>query len=229
MPRNHQGGNPKQGKAKGASDVTRNPPTAAKVKGSGGNQPSEAPQAAPTHGAVEHYEPLTCMRFDPKLPRELTASLCNVAPGHPANSELAHLRPQAAKVSVQKIADPQHPAHGQSGLFARQTLPPGAFVVPYLGYATADPSQTSDYVLSFHLGLSVDAERMGSIARFVNDFRGVAERPNAEFRTFYDPGARAVLIGVFALKHKIRKGEEICVTYGKGYWQSRGVIAPSVS
>ena len=204
-------------------------PDAKKKTEAGKANAESSPQSTQTHGAVEHYEPLTSMRFDPKLPRELVSSLCNVAPDHPANTELMHLHPQPAKVGVQKIADPTHPAYGQSGLFARQALAPGAFVVPYLGYATLTPSQTSDYVLSFHLGLSVDAERMGSLARFVNDFRGVAERPNSEFRTFYDTSTRAVLIGVFVLKRKIKKGEEICVTYGKGYWQGRGVIEPSVS
>lgn len=214
-----EGGATRKGKQGGA------PGTPCKAEGNGALvQSSEK-----THGSVEHYEPLKSMRFDPKLPRETVSSLHNVAPGHPANAELPHILPQPAKVSVQKITEPSHPAHGQSGLFARQALAPGAFVVSYLGYATLNPSQTSDYVLNFHAGLSVDAERMGSLARFVNDFRGVAERPNAEFRTFYDPGTRSVLIGVFVLQRKIRKGEEICVTYGKGYWQSRGVIEPTVS
>lgn len=183
----------------------------------------------PTHGAVEKYETIEALRFDPALPPTTLAMLVRVQTDDPSLEGLPRLTPQPAKVKVQRIVDPRHPANGQSGLFARQTIMPEQFIITYLGFATLTPSQTSDYVLSYHQGLSIDAERMGNLARFINDFRGVADRPNAEFKTFYHCGTRAVLVGVYALRRKIRKGEEICVTYGKGYWQSRGVIEASVS
>lgn len=75
---------------------------------------------------------------------------------------------------------------------------------------------------------------MGNEARCANDFRGVAERPNAEFGDCFVqvPSVKRVggrkwerRVGVFVVsknkkggkgKGGIRAGEEILVSYGKG-------------
>lgn len=100
-----------------------------------------------------------------------------------------------------------------------------------------DDDGTSDYDLTIDRdsGLSVDAAKAGNEARFINDYRGMcADGPNAEFRDAMDEKAGEMAIGVWVLpegkakgkgKGKgakgIRKGEEILVSYGKGFWEGR--------
>jgi hypothetical protein len=60
----------------------------------------------------------------------------------------------------------------------------------------------------------------GNEARFVNDFRGVADRPNCVFNTFVDQWGR-LQMGVFVGNRPVGKGEELLVSYGKGFWAAR--------
>ncbi|KAM5346499.1 hypothetical protein ACJ41O_009504 [Fusarium nematophilum] len=141
-------------------------------------------------------------------------------------------------VKIQPISDPSHPAHGQSGLFAAQNLPAGSFILAYLGrvHTGAASSTESDYDLWLDRGAdaAVDAAREGNEGRYVNDFRGVGERANAEFRTVWCERWGELCVGVWVIggggKGKkgrkgggggIRKGEEILVSYGKGFWGER--------
>ncbi|EXJ93892.1 hypothetical protein A1O1_02285 [Capronia coronata CBS 617.96] len=105
--------------------------------------------------------------------------------------------------------------------------------------STADSSYaTSDYDLSLDrdLGLAIDASKCGNEARFINDYRGIRPAgPNAEFRDCLvqvgpAPGRLERRIGVFVLSpgkaggaraKGIAKGEEIVVSYGKGFWNAR--------
>ena len=142
-----------------------------------------------------------------------------------------------------------HPARGQRGLFATQPLAPDTFVCLYLGRVhTGAPDDTdahSDYDVGFDAGggLAIDAARAGNEARFANDFRGVAARPNAEFRDCVVPGKGEGAgvwwerrLGVFVLsagkagkrKAGIAQGQEILVSYGKGFWEARGMGGVSV-
>lgn len=154
------------------------------------------------------------------------------------------------QVKITPITNPPHPANGQSGLFAVKDLPPGSFILPYIGeiHETNDALYgTSDYDLSIDRSadLAVDASRYGNEARFVNDFRGVPGKSemvkgkgmvtgkavaNAEFREVWDgrPGRGERCMGVWVLpagKAKknmgIKKGEEILVSYGRGFWGAR--------
>lgn len=82
--------------------------------------------------------------------------------------------------------------------------------------------------------VAVDAARMGNEARFVNDYRGVpgAKRANAEFRVVWDARMRERCMAVYVLPAGkravgkarvvgIAKGEEVLVSYGRGFWQGR--------
>jgi len=101
------------------------------------------------------------------------------------------------------------------------------------GDGRRDPHAASDYDLALDaaLGVAVDAAREGSEARFVNDFRGVRARPNAAFGDVWvragrggGAGAAERRVGVFAACGRgaaIRKGDEIVVSYGKGFWRAR--------
>lgn len=146
-------------------------------------------------------------------------------------------------VKIKKITTTDHPAFGQCGLFANQQLQPGHWVLDYLGYVhpAAETDPASDYDLSLDRelqgGVGVDARRMGNEARFINDYRGIPERmkkispsnkgakpgPNVMFseRVVEGTGERRLCIVVG--KEKIRKGEELCVSYGKGFWKERGI------
>jgi hypothetical protein len=135
-------------------------------------------------------------------------------------------------VSIKDISNPTHPAHLQSGLFAAKTLEPKTFIILYIGLVhsaeDADPESSYDLSLDSSLGIGIDATKLGNEARFINDYRGIAERPNAEFRDVWVRVSREVerRVGVFVLGGKgrekgIKKGQEILVSYGKGFWNAR--------
>lgn len=143
-----------------------------------------------------------------------------------------HPRTPNPLVRIQPITQATHPACGQHGLFAARDLPGGSFVVPYLGrtHAGETDQKESDYDLWLERGLdvAVDAAREGNEGRYVNDYRGVRERANAEFRTVWCERFGELCVGVWVVGGKkgkggIRKGEEICVSYGKGFWEERKV------
>lgn len=162
----------------------------------------------------------------------------------------------SALVEIRTITDPGHPACGQRGLFAARALRPNSFVVPYLGiyhrgHVTIGSSgkntrRESDYDLWLDRAadVAVDAAVAGNEARFVNDYRGTGRpRPNAEFREVWDPrrGERGMAVFVLPAGKRalasggggdaaagIAKGDEILVSYGKGFWEKRQKEAQEV-
>lgn len=154
----------------------------------------------------------------------------------PAHEQPRKVNGPYTNVKITKITSESHPANNQYGLYASQNLLPDSFILPYLGYVhdRTNTDETSDYDLSLdrELGVGVDASKMGNEARFINDYRGVAGAPNAEFRDiFVDLGNGKVekRMGVFVLSagksgkrsKGIPKGHEILVSYGKGFWMER--------
>lgn len=154
----------------------------------------------------------------------------------------------SSMVHIPIIENKDHPACGQRGLFAAKHLEPDAFVCLYLGHvhtnSLSDTDPRSDYDLNLdgEIGLSVDAARSGNESRCCNDYRGIADRPNAEFRDCFiqvpcvkrKAGVKwERRVGIFVLgagnagkrKKGIADGEEILVSYGKGYWEGRKTVA----
>ena len=144
----------------------------------------------------------------------------------------------STRVKIQPISAPTHPANGQAGLFATQNLKPGAFILAYLGrvHSSDGTSATSDYDLWLdkEADVAVDAALQGNEARFVNDYRGVGPRANAEFRPVFCERWGEMCVGVWVVgagkkgggkdggrAAGIKKGEEILVSYGKGFWEER--------
>lgn len=93
--------------------------------------------------------------------------------------------------------------------------------------------EESDYDLWIdkEADVAVDAAGEGNEGRFVNDYRGVRERSNAVFGMGWCERWGEVCVGVWVSgkegrmkngkKDGIRKGEEILVSYGKGFWEER--------
>ena len=158
------------------------------------------------------------------------------------------LKEPCPNVSITTISDEQHPACGQRGLFAARDLEPDAFVCLYIGHvhtnslSDTDPHSDYDLNLDSTLGLSVDSAHSGNEGRFCNDYRGIAERPNAEFRdclvqVLSSKRAGGTKwerrVGLFVLssgkagkrKAGIKKGIEVLLSYGKGYWEGRQTLA----
>ncbi|OIW24830.1 hypothetical protein CONLIGDRAFT_690466 [Coniochaeta ligniaria NRRL 30616] len=186
--------------------------------------PSYSPSLTPSH--------LTALRTPPPPPEDPLPSL----PLPRGPSPLVRITP---------ITDPLHPAHRQSGLFATRDLRPGELIVPYLGLihsgAAADAKSDYDLWLDRAGDVAVDAAAMGNEARFVNDYRGVPDgaektkkkrRPNAEFRDVWweDLGERGMAVFVLPAGKRavgrartvgVGRGEEILVSYGKGFWGGR--------
>ncbi|KAH7157661.1 SET domain-containing protein [Dactylonectria estremocensis] len=190
----------------------------------------------------------------------LQVQILRTKPGPESGGDIATIPASAfttpsALVRIQPITTPSHPANGQCGLFAARELLAGSFIMPYLGrvHSGAASAADSDYDLWLDRGadVAVDAAREGNEGRYVNDFRGVRERANAEFRTVWCERFGELCVGVWvvgsgkkaaALGHGkgndkgsdkangkgkgksstgIKKGEEICVSYGKGFWEER--------
>lgn len=143
-------------------------------------------------------------------------------------------------VRSKRIVHAAHPANGQFGLFAARRLEPRTRVEAYIGIIKsrsrwideAAVESDSDYELSLVkkvvdidgrsrlVDISVDAQNAGNLARLTNDYRGIASRPNVEFRQVVAPGGMWVM-EIWTLEREIKRGEELLLSYGKGYAQAR--------
>jgi len=157
----------------------------------------------------------------------------------PQNRRHRAARP-SQNVYIQKITDPTHPACGEFGLYcARPHLPPGSWLLDYVGHVTLgdDQDRSSDYVSDFgeQSELACDANVYGNEARFVNDFRNTGKHANVEFNVRRDERGE-LRQGVYVKLQKDMRGkttnnetafdgvwqdEELLVSYGKSYWRSR--------
>ncbi|CAN6660956.1 hypothetical protein TRVA0_033S00144 [Trichomonascus vanleenenianus] len=128
-------------------------------------------------------------------------------------------------VKIKRISDPNHPACGQFGLFAASKLAPRSKVLDYMGYvhprSESDDASDYDLVLDKATGVAIDAWKLGCEARMVNDYRGIRNKPNVQFDDYRDSATGELKIAVFVLDQPIQKGEELCINYGKGFWQGR--------
>lgn len=108
---------------------------------------------------------------------------------------------------------------------------------PRLAESSSGPEAVADRLQAVSLdetqeeqdptALYLDSRYWGNESRFVNDYRGIAERPNVEFRSFiqHDPASSdepsdesaRFQMGLFSIR-PIRKGQELVINYGKSYW-----------
>lgn len=95
----------------------------------------------------------------------------------------------------------------------------------FIGEIHCDERPESDYDLSLYrfpngLSVGIDATAAGNEARFVNDYRGIATKPNAAFFDEKDEGGTLRMI-IRSGAQEIKKGEEVLVSYGKSWWRAR--------
>jgi SET domain-containing protein len=118
------------------------------------------------------------------------------------------------------------------GLFACAKIAPNQYILPYCGEIHSDERSDSDYDLSLHrtdgISIGVDASQKGNEARFINDFRGIQPKPNAIFRQGIDHRGWLEM-SVWSGPLPIKKGEEILVSYGKGWWKARQALEDPVN
>ncbi|CAO1618668.1 unnamed protein product [Sympodiomycopsis kandeliae] len=183
----------------------------------------------------EHCKP------SPGLSATYAAIFCSKPLDSGSPFDAVNLRSQGW-TQIRAITDPSHPACGQYGLFAKRQIPPRTIIVPYLGLVhTEDESdQASDYDLRVmapdlddplngqKISLGIDATHFGNEARFVNDYRRIAERPNVFFEEYEiaSPHSGDISNSRRGLLFKsgskpIKAGQELLVSYGKGFWQAR--------
>jgi Proteins containing SET domain len=128
-------------------------------------------------------------------------------------------------VVIRPLSSPSHPACGQYGLFAAKKIPPRTHILDYIGEIHCDDRLASDYDLSLYrsldgLNIGVDASVMGNEARFINDFRGIRDKPNAIFSDGRIAGGQ-LRMSIWSTNEAIKKGDEILVSYGKSWWKAR--------
>ena len=183
--------------------------------------PKNWPASFPYIKSPLHSKELTKQQIEALRTRQTGAS--SVAPNFtttPSNN-----------VKIQAITDASHPANGQFGLFAAQNIKPGSFILAYLGrvHSGEAASAESDYDLWLDrdADVAVDAAKEGNEGRFVNDYRGIGKRANAEFSPVWCERWGEMCVGIWAIGSGkkevggIKKGEEILVSYGKGFWDER--------
>ncbi|KAJ9121481.1 hypothetical protein QFC22_002097 [Naganishia vaughanmartiniae] len=155
-------------------------------------------------------------------------------------------------VRIKLITQAEHPAKGQNGLFTVRKLEGGCKVIDYVGvihsrtpqgqeHAVVDEHEKSDYDLSLIrcmsvpsssssssptepilIDIGIDAAKHGNAARMINDYRGIAAKPNSEFRQVWDPVTGWARMEVWTLPgFGLKKGDEVLVSYGKGFWAAR--------
>ncbi|WVQ82151.1 hypothetical protein IAT38_004279 [Cryptococcus sp. DSM 104549] len=204
--------------------------------------PRQGHDAPPPPHWPESITFLTKPRLSPTFPSSLIPLVSTTSTFTP------HPVKHPTTVHIKKIAEESHPANGQFGLFAKQKIKENELVIPYLGVVhatlapedgsapTPDEHSESDYDLSLlrlsssdprnpfpgsHISIGVDAARSGNAGRFVNDFRGVKPSgPNAEFRVGRGEGGE-MRMEIWSLKGGVGKGDEVVVSYGKGWWGAR--------
>lgn len=174
-------------------------------------------QRLPPHWP-KHISYLFAPAYASSLPPHV---LTQIRTGHPVPPSSCG---RSVAVVIRLIAAQDHPAVGQHGLFAARIIPPHTHICDYLGEVHCEDRQ-SDYDLSLlrtqdgiHVG--IDASQMGNEGRFVNDYRGVQARPNAVFKDARTATGE-LRMAIWSGSSKIRKGEEILVSYGKSWWKAR--------
>ncbi|KAK8023205.1 hypothetical protein PG991_007086 [Apiospora marii] len=222
----------------------------------------------------EEVQYLTDLIYSPAVTPDMRNALGRPSTTAEIPRALVSAPNSGARVHIRTIASPaHHPALGQRGLFAAADMAPSSFLCLYIGRVHTDARDDTDarshYDLSFHQldreefgggdgggGLSIDATHGGNESRMANDFHGIADRANAEFRDclVQVPSDRRRegwkwerRVGIFVCPAGLagarrpgggsaggggaglKAGEEVLVNYGREYWDSRNMTVHKTS
>lgn len=129
-------------------------------------------------------------------------------------------------ITLEMIRNESHPCYCQRGVFATQDILPGEAIGEYVGELRLVDHRfknVAGYTYSMtlrvigNLLLIVDASRKSNEIPFINDYRGIKEKPNVRAVGAIHKGYLMPLIEAIS---PIYKGEELLTDYGKGYWTS---------
>ena len=109
-------------------------------------------------------------------------------------------------------------AEAGKGLFAEKEFKKGETIALYTGdWVAVDDEAGGAYALQVSKTKIIDAARTNAgPGRWANDPRGTGRRANAELR--YSAKNK---VGSVAAKQKIKKGDEVLVSYGRQYWKDK--------
>jgi hypothetical protein len=144
---------------------------------------------------------------------------------HGSSRSSTSIQNNRSLIQIRRISDKSHPASGQCGLFAAKKIPPNTHILDYFGEIHCEDRPNSDYDLSLYrsqdgTNVGIDASTMGNEARFINDYRGVRDKPNALFVNGRTTSGE-LRMSIWSGAAPIKKGGEILVSYGKGWWRAR--------
>ncbi|CAL6390193.1 unnamed protein product [Bathycoccus prasinos] len=136
--------------------------------------------------SLPSYRRIETLEFSKSIPSSILDDICpSRLKSTSTFKAVKHTREAAKKNCVGKlIQDSNHPAYPSYGLFASRKLSSLEHVIDYHGFVTVngEEDKESDYTYSFaKRRLVIDANTAGTEARFCNDFRGIREKPNADF------------------------------------------------
>ncbi|KAF9786085.1 SET domain protein [Thelephora terrestris] len=162
-----------------------------------------------------------------KYHSSVSKDILDIIKGQRLPDSHGHIKPQSSFIVIRKITGPSnHPAVGQFGLFAAKKIPLRTYLLDYLGEVHCDDRPSSDYDLSLYrapdgsVSVGVDASAMGNEGRFINDYRGICGKPNAQFEERRGDNGE-LRMSIWTGGEAIKKGEEILVSYGKSWWSHR--------
>ncbi|KAI8908123.1 hypothetical protein DFJ77DRAFT_513524 [Powellomyces hirtus] len=168
-------------------------------------------------------EYLITYEWAPSIPYHVKYGYFCLDPEGPPEDEIPTrkvTRSGTSPVEIRILDNPDHPACGERGLFATKRIPPFSWILDYIGVinltASIPPERT--YTLSYHGPLSIDASERGNQGRCINDWTGIATRPNADFDVYRDAVSHEVRTGVWSLNQWIEIGDEILAVYGGEFW-----------
>lgn len=136
----------------------------------------------------------------------------------------AHLKYRGPK--PHPLAHAKYGKRAQYGVFARRDIGEGVDLGEYVGeqYVTGqswkDQLKDCDHAWTLDCGpfvLIVNAKKYANELAFVNDYRGLGASPNVKAKWVVHKGCYHL---VFETVRLIKKGEELLLDYGAGYWKS---------
>lgn len=124
-------------------------------------------------------------------------------------------------VELRVVTDHRHPVYGQTGLYAKKTIPSNTIITPYSGFVEVFGTSCNSRTYTMGFGsigddFALDAEFAGNYGRFANDPRGViglSANLIAESRF----NARGEAYTALVSRRQIMEGEEILMSYGKAH------------